>query len=57
MKAKEGAKEANIQVEQIAGELDMHDNMITALVELLEEKGHVTYDEWERRVKKKVSKK
>lgn len=47
-------KGAKVEVEQIAGEIDMHDNMITALVELLEEKGQVNYDEWERRVKKKV---
>ena len=34
----------------------MHDNMITALAELLEEKGHIDCEEWERRVKKKVQK-
>ncbi len=45
---------AKVEVEQVAGEIDMHDDMITALVELLEEKGQVKYDEWERRVKKKM---
>lgn len=50
-------KGARVEVEQIAGELDIHDNMITALVELLEEKGQVNYSEWERRVKKKIQKK
>ncbi len=46
-----------IPADQITGEIDMHDHMITALVELLEEKGHVNYAEWERLVKKKVTKK
>lgn len=48
-------KGARVEVEQIAGEIDMHDNMITSLVELLEEKGQVNYAEWERRVKKKIT--
>jgi hypothetical protein len=50
-------KGVGVGVEQIAGEIDMHDNMITSLVELLEEKGQVNYAEWERRVKKKIQKK
>lgn len=48
-------KGTRVEVEQIAGEVDMHDNMITALVELLEEKGQVGYSEWERHVKKKIA--
>jgi hypothetical protein len=38
----------------IASELDMHDVMITALAELLEEKGGLNYSEWENRIKKKL---
>lgn len=54
-KGGEGPKNQVI-IEQIAGEIDMHDNMITALAEMLEENGHIKYDEWERRVKKKIQK-
>ena len=42
------------QQEQIASELDIHDIMITALAEILEEKGQLTQEEFERRVKKKL---
>lgn len=40
--------------DQIASELDIHDTMITSLTEMLEEKGHISQDEFERRVKKKL---
>lgn len=43
-------------VDQIAGELDIHDAMISALVEVLEEKGQIKYDEWERRIRRKIQK-
>lgn len=46
------AKGANMN--SVAGELDIHDAMITALAELLEEKGGLNYSEWENRVKKKL---
>jgi DNA-binding MarR family transcriptional regulator len=42
-------------MDQIAGELDIHDSMITSLVEMLEEKGQLKYSEWENRLKKKIS--
>lgn len=42
------------QQDQIASELDIHDSMITALTEMLEEKGQLTLEEFERRVKKKL---
>jgi hypothetical protein len=42
------------QTEQIASELDIHDTMITALTELLEEKGQLNPEEWEKRVQKKL---
>ncbi len=45
------------QIDQIAGELDMHDAMVEALVELLEEKGQIKYSDWENRIKKKVKQK
>jgi len=46
--------EGGTSTEQIASELDIHDTMITALTELLEEKGQITQEEWEKRVKKKM---
>jgi hypothetical protein len=42
------------KTEQIASELDIHDTMITALTELLEEKGQLNPNEWEKRVQKKL---
>ncbi len=42
------------QQEQIASELDIHDTMITALAEMLEERGQLSQEEFERRVKKKL---
>jgi hypothetical protein len=41
---------------EIAGELDMQDTMLTSLVELLEEKGGISYSDWEKRVKRNLAK-
>jgi len=41
--------------EQIASELDIHDAMLTSLVDLLEEKGQINYKEWENRTKKTMA--
>ncbi len=49
---KQGEKQ--VTTEQIATELDMHDSMIEALAELLEEKGNLNYSEWENRIRKKI---
>ena len=40
--------------DQIAGELDVHDAMITSLVEVLERKGVLKQEEWEQNIKKHV---
>ncbi len=48
-------KKENVSTDQIAGELDVHDSMITSLVEVLEEKGQLKYSEWENKLKKKIS--
>jgi len=48
-------KKEHASMDQIAGELDIHDSMITSLVEVLEEKGQLKYSEWENRLKKKIS--
>jgi metal-responsive CopG/Arc/MetJ family transcriptional regulator len=42
------------KTEQIAFEMDIHDTMITALTELLEEKDQLNTEEWEKRVQKKL---
>lgn len=36
-------------------EVTMHDKMLSALVEVLEEKGSITYEEWENRIRKKIA--
>ena len=43
-----------MRVDQIAGELDVHDAMMEAMAEILEEKGQFNHEEWERRVQKKL---
>lgn len=48
-------KEKPASTDQIAGELDIHDSMITSLAELLEKKGVITEAEWEQKIKKKVA--
>ncbi len=39
----------------LAEEVDLLDTMLTSLVELLEEKGVVTQEEWEKRIKERVT--
>jgi predicted transcriptional regulator len=48
-------KEKN-QLKEIAEEVDTFDTMLSALVELLEEKGILTQQEWENRIKQKIEK-
>lgn len=47
-------KEKSPSMNQFAGELDVHDAMITSLVELLERKGVLKQEEWEKKIKEKV---
>lgn len=49
-------KTPQASVSQIADELDIHDTMLTSLVEVLEEKGQLRFDEWENRIKTKLHK-
>jgi metal-responsive CopG/Arc/MetJ family transcriptional regulator len=44
----------NVNTEHIKSEIDVHDSMITALTEILEEKGQLNPEEWEKRVQKKL---
>jgi len=41
-------------VKEITEELDVFDEMISAVVELLDEKGLIKYEEWEERIRKRV---
>lgn len=42
------------EVRELAAELDMMDNMITSLIEILEERGIITHEEWEKKIKRKI---
>jgi len=48
------AKKSKDILREIAEEVDVFDDMLTALVELLEEKGVLTQEEWEEKIKKKI---
>lgn len=48
------AKKSKDRLREIAEEVDVFDDMLSALVELLEEKGVLTQEEWEERIKKKI---
>lgn len=39
---------------ELAEEVDLLDTMLSSLVELLDEKGVLTQEEWEKRIKGKV---
>jgi metal-responsive CopG/Arc/MetJ family transcriptional regulator len=49
-------REKSASRDQIAGELDVHDSMITSLAEVLEQKGILTQEEWEKKIKAKIEK-
>lgn len=41
---------------ELAEELDVFDSMLSVLIEILEEKGILTQEEWEKRLKQKLEK-
>lgn len=43
-------------IREIAGEIDTFDTMLASLVEILEEKGILTQEELEKRIREKASK-
>jgi predicted transcriptional regulator len=43
-------------VKELAQEVDVLDHMLAALVETLEEKGVMTTEEWEAKIKEKIEK-
>jgi hypothetical protein len=44
------------RTKDLAEELDVFDTMLSALVEILEEKGITTQEEWEERIRRKAIK-
>lgn len=49
-------KEVKAKVErEPTEEIDLLDTMLSSLIELLEEKGIITQEEWEKRIKRKIS--
>lgn len=47
-------EEDTVNIQRIADEIGIHDIMITALTEILEEHGLLKTDEWDRRIQKKL---
>lgn len=41
--------------QELAEEVELLDTMLTSLVELLEEKGVLTQEEWEKRIKERIT--
>jgi DNA-binding HxlR family transcriptional regulator len=41
-------------VKELGQEIDILDHMLSALVDVLEEKGIMTNEEWERKIKAKI---
>lgn len=39
---------------ELAEEVDLLDTMLSSLVELLEEKGILTQEDWEKRIKRRI---
>ncbi len=48
-------KERFASIDEVAGEIDIHDAMISSLVEVLEKKGILEEKDWEKNIKKKLS--
>jgi DNA-binding HxlR family transcriptional regulator len=44
------------EIKELQQENDILDHMLTALVEVLEEKGVMTQEEWEQKIKAKIEK-
>jgi hypothetical protein len=42
------------EVKELKEEIELLDDMLSALVELLEEKGILKYEEWEKKIKEKT---
>ena len=45
------------EIDDLREEAEMHDLMLSSLVDVLEEKGVVRHNEWEKRIKQRLSSK
>jgi hypothetical protein len=45
------------EIDDLREEAEMHDLMLSSLVDVLEEKGVVKHNEWEKRIKERLSSK
>jgi hypothetical protein len=50
------SKKQKDKISELAQELDVLDHMLAALVEVLEQKGVLTQEEWEQKIKMKIEK-
>jgi DNA-binding HxlR family transcriptional regulator len=50
------SKKKQESIKDLKDEIDVLDHMLTALVETLEEKGVLTQEEWEEKIKTKIEK-
>jgi DNA-binding HxlR family transcriptional regulator len=50
------SKKKQESIKDLKDEIDVLDHMLTALVEVLEEKGMLTQEEWEEKIKAKIEK-
>jgi DNA-binding HxlR family transcriptional regulator len=48
------SKNKKDQIKEIKQEIDILDHMLSALVDVLEEKGIMTTEEWEQKIKTKI---
>jgi len=49
-------KSTRVLLRDMAEELDTFDTMLSSLIELLEQKGILTQEEWEKKIKSKIDK-
>jgi hypothetical protein len=47
-------KKNKSELREAEDEIDLLDDMLTSLVELLEEKGILTQNEWEKKIKQRI---
>jgi hypothetical protein len=47
-------KKNKSEIREAEDEIDLLDDMLTSLVELLEEKGIITQAEWEKKIEKRI---
>jgi hypothetical protein len=48
------SKRKKDRIKELALEIDIMDHMLAALVDVLEEKGILTSEEWEKKIKAKI---